>query len=156
VYADAADENGSHALAARWCRGGTWAARVLLGDQGRLEDDYTTAEFPSWEATPASDWNYGLALDPNQPARGIEFTRRQDRADEELNPWVNPPTMLTFLARKIEDWVLQANPENAAQKFTPPLADLSASKVSHQTERLTLVPYGSTELRVTIFPAVKA
>jgi hypothetical protein len=35
------------------------------------------------------------------------------------------------------------------------LPDLSAGKVSETVERLTLVPYGSTQLRVTIFPAVQ-
>jgi hypothetical protein len=62
---------------------------------------------------------------------------------------------VTVPARKIEDWELQANPDNPAQKFTPPLPDLRTSKVSEQVERLTLVPYGSTQLRVTIFPAVR-
>ena len=63
--------------------------------------------------------------------------------------------MLSVPARKIEDWELQVNPQNLAQKFTPPLPELSRSKVSQAVERLTLVPYGSTELRMTIFPAVK-
>ena len=48
------------------------------------------------------------------------------------------------------------NPKNPTQKFTPPLPDLSTSEVIQTMERLTLVPYGSTELRVTIFPTVRA
>jgi hypothetical protein len=58
--------------------------------------------------------------------------------------------------KKIEDWELQSNPDNASQKFTPPLLDLSASKISQAVERVALVPYGSTHLRVTIFPKVFA
>jgi len=121
-----------------------------------VEEKYTTAEYPSWEATPISDWNYGLALEEAQPTQGVEFKRTLDLAREELDPWENPPTTLSVLARKIENWELQVNPKNPAQKFTPPLPDLSTSKVSKTVERLILVPYGSTELRVTIFPAVKA
>jgi hypothetical protein len=71
------------------------------------------------------------------------------------DPWENPPTTLTVPARRIEDWELQSNPDNPSQKFTPPLPDLSVSKVSETVERVTLVPYGSTQLRVTIFPALK-
>ena len=64
--------------------------------------------------------------------------------------------MLSVLGWKIEDWELQVNPKNPTQKCTPPLPDLSTSKISQTMERLTLVPYGSTELRVTIFPTVRA
>ena len=121
-----------------------------------VEEKYTTAEYPSWEATPASGWNYGVALDAAQPASGIKFERRSDQASREIDPWENPPTTLSVPARKIEGWELQESPKNPAQKFTPPLPDLSTSKVGQTVDRLTLVPYGSTELRVTIFPAVKA
>lgn len=121
-----------------------------------IEEKYSTKDYPSWEATPASEWNYGLALDAAQPASGVEFKRRPGPTCDELDPWTKPPTMLIVPARKIEDWGLLANPDNPAQKFTPPLPEVRASKVSETVERLTLVPYGSTELRVTIFPTVKA
>jgi hypothetical protein len=71
---------------------------------------------------------------------------------EKLDPWGNPRSTLTVPARKIEGWELQANPDNPEQKFTPPLPDLTVSKVSDAAETLTLVPYGSTQLRMTIFP----
>ncbi|HEY1900891.1 MAG TPA: beta-L-arabinofuranosidase domain-containing protein [Terracidiphilus sp.] len=120
----------------------------------RIEPRYTTAEFPSWEATPASAWNYGIALDPAKLTSDIEVVRTAANQSEALDPWENPPTTLRVPARKIEDWELQANPDNPAQKFTPPLPEVSSSKVSETLERVTLVPYGSTQLRVTIFPAV--
>ena len=120
-----------------------------------VEAKYSTAEYPSWEATPASAWNYGLALDPSRLASEVEF-QRNSAGSATLDPWVNPPSMLTVPARKIEDWELQANPDNPAQRFTPPLPEVSSSKVSKKLERLKLVPYGSTQLRLTIFPAVKA
>ncbi len=121
-----------------------------------VEEMYTTAEFPSWVATPTSDWNYGLAVNNAKPMQSIEFIEQAKSADANLDPWENPPTALSVSARKVVGWELQANPKDAAQKFTPPLPDLNTSKISETVERLTLVPYGSTELRVTIFPAVKA
>jgi hypothetical protein len=119
----------------------------------RVEPKYTTAEFPSWEATPAGAWNYGIAVDPAKLDIEVKFTRAGGSADED--PWTNPRTSISVPARKIEGWELQVNPDDATQKFTPPLPDLSESKVSETRERLTLVPYGSTQLRVTIFPAVR-
>ncbi|MFZ0744402.1 MAG: beta-L-arabinofuranosidase domain-containing protein [Terracidiphilus sp.] len=121
----------------------------------KIEPKYTTADFPSWEATPASAWNYGIAVDPAKLDGEVKFERGSAAEDEAFDPWENPRTTLTVPVRKIEDWDLQTNPDNANQKFTPPLPDLSVSKVSEKVERVTLVPYGSTQLRVTIFPAVR-
>ena len=121
----------------------------------RVEPKYTTAEFPSWEATPASAWNYGIALDPAKSASEVEIRRKPLTKHGADDPWENPPITLTAPARRIEDWELQPNPEDASQKFTPPLPDLSVSKVSETVERVSLVPYGSTQLRITIFPAVR-
>ncbi|MGA2169487.1 MAG: beta-L-arabinofuranosidase domain-containing protein [Terracidiphilus sp.] len=121
----------------------------------RIEPKYTTADFPSWEATAASAWNYGIALDPANLNSEVIFKRKPAAQDPEPDPWENPPTTLTVPARTIEGWELQSNPDDASQKFTPPLPDLIVAKVSETLERVTLVPYGSTQLRLTIFPAVR-
>jgi hypothetical protein len=70
------------------------------------------------------------------------------------DPWGNPATTLTVPVRKIEGWELLSAAQNGSQQFTPPLPDLSSSKVSETRERVSLVPYGSTQLRVTVFPSL--
>jgi hypothetical protein len=117
----------------------------------RIEPKYTTEAFPSWEATPASDWNYGLALDPEKLETEVHVKYNPGPVED---PWENPPMTLSVPVKKIEGWELQSNPDKPEQKFTPPLPDLSVNQPDKQVERVALVPYGATQLRLTVFPAV--
>ena len=121
----------------------------------KVVQEYSTAEFPCWEAVPSSEWNYGLALDVANLESEVEVKMRPVDSDHLIDPWENPPISIAVPARKIQDWELQANPDNTTQKFTPCLPDIRASKISEAIERVSLVPYGATQLRVTIFPALQ-
>ena len=113
-----------------------------------VEPKYTTEEFPSWNATPESPWNYALDLDPSRLEQQIHVHQKATTQD----PWIDPPITLSVPARTVKDWSLQQNPDNAAQSFTPPLPELIARNLGESEERITLSPYGSTHLRVTVFP----
>jgi hypothetical protein len=121
-----------------------------------VEPKYSTEEFPAWEARPESAWNYGLALDESSLEHAVKVQTQPVARDETFDPWQNPPVHLTVPARKIAGWELQQNPEKPEQKFTPPLPDLASVQVSETVEPITLAPYGSTKLRVTIFPSLKS
>jgi hypothetical protein len=117
-----------------------------------VEPGYSSEGFPSLEARPASAWNYGLAADPARLIAAIEVATRTPSADEQQDPWSHPTTTLTVPARRIPGWELRTNPANPGQQFTPPLPTTEPGTSVAAIEPLTLVPYGSTQLRMSIFP----
>ena len=121
------------------------------------EAAYSSEEFPTWEANPTGEWNYGVALDPATVSAQVEVVQKQSKQNLENSswPWSDAPTTLTIQARKLEGWDYATNPKEPHQRFTPGLPDPGNIKASDQVERLTLVPFGATQLRVSIFPKLK-
>ena len=108
---------------------------------------YSTSDFPCWNATPVSPWNYGLAVDEEELSSEIQAQRKPMTED----PWIEPPITITAPLRKIEGWDLASDEKNPSQKFTPALPSLTKNSTITESERIALVPYGATHLRLTVF-----
>jgi DUF1680 family protein len=115
---------------------------------------WSTSEYPEWDSTPISAWNYALALDPAQRDSHAEFERKTMTAD----PWTVPPVRMTVPAKKVARWTLRADAVHPERMQTPPLPQMDRREAQSLTnadvERVMLVPLGATQLRVTIFPKV--
>jgi uncharacterized protein len=110
------------------------AATAVFGEK-------TTPEFPAWDILPASPWNYGLQVKEFDIASQVQVVEREVAGF----PWAagNSPIELRVPARRISAWTLP-------EKTNPALPEKPAG--DGEIETVTLVPYGATRIRLTVFP----
>ncbi|MGI6626724.1 MAG: beta-L-arabinofuranosidase domain-containing protein [Limnochordia bacterium] len=104
-----------------------------------------TAPFQDWEIYPTTSWNYGIVLDVKSPGSAFQVEERP------LKKMVfhpeNAPVKLSVLGRLIPEWRLE---NNWAGEI--PHSPVRSREV---VEKLVLIPYGCTNLRITEFPVVE-
>ena len=98
-------------------------------------------DFPAWNKRPASAWNYALA----GGAADVKVVNKTTSGC----PWdmSSLPIELRVPAKQITNWKLGPKDSDPGFEADPKLAD--------KMETVTLVPYGSTCLRLTVFPTAQ-
>jgi hypothetical protein len=99
------------------------------------------------EQLPKGAWNYALALDEANPAKSFELLVDVP-SDRDVNPFATPPVRLIATARKVPAWTLAWN---GVVALDPPAGPLRSDEPD---ERVTLVPFGAQDLRLTDFPVL--
>jgi hypothetical protein len=149
--------------------------------QRDLTDTRSNDSFPAWHLSAASPWNYALCIDSASLVSTVRvLTKTPGTTPWSIHA---APIELKVPAREIEGWDLVSTNrmmfekwdverdsrgkvsrwfkigetwQNGNWKFTPPLPDKKYinSHLSPEPDTVTLVPYGCTKLRVTVFPRV--
>jgi len=108
-------------------------------------NDPGTDAWPQWKVTATKPWNYGLAMDVQNPE--IEVVRKSGPVAS--NPFTpeTAPIELRVKAKKIPQW--QADDENVITELQP-----SPVKSTEPLETIRLIPMGAARLRITAFPTI--
>ena len=118
--------------------------------------------FWGYTMTPNSDWNYVLGVDGHDNSL-IQVVTRPITEDVALNPWIAQPQPIELRVPMYQDptWkpfyqkVVNVSGDEVYAPVTSPLPARGAMiyVLRTQTPRIvSLVPYGSTELRMSMFP----
>ena len=96
-------------------------------------------DFKCWNLT--ADGPFGYAVD----CLGGELVRNE--VPEGSYPFENPPFSIKIPVREIE-WKL------VEDKYTPAIPPINVRRLSNDEKTIELIPYGCTQLRLTVFPKI--
>jgi DUF1680 family protein len=96
-------------------------------------------------------WNYALMVDRDHLERDLEL--KQLEVPKDARPWDgSSPIGLSVKARRVLNWQMEGDPEHPMTPGFP----FNPMKLSEQIETVTLLPFGTTRLRMTFLPIVVA
>ncbi len=149
----------------------TLQRQATLGEGYQPRPAVSKPDFPAWNLTPAGPWAYALCVDEaSLKDLRVEWNPQcQDPFDA-----ANPAFTVRVKARRVRGWrtvrqkrIRQFGHWTEAGEFrrgmrsiegdftfTPPLPNPQslADRLSDEVEEITLIPYGATLLRLTVFP----
>jgi hypothetical protein len=105
-----------------------------------------TDAWPSYEVLPTRPWNYGLVLNPDDPAGSFKVVRRDGPVASQPFTPDTAPVELVAKARLITNWRLERGLCPTLQK--------SPIKAAEPVTEVRLIPMGCARLRLAAFPVI--
>ena len=106
-------------------------------------------EYPSYNITPTSDWNYALDnFNFDDVASNFTMTRNPI-TDEMRYQLSDAPIVLEAKARAVKDWKLNTDYHIAGDT---PVSPVAAERLEDESVTVRLVPYAYARLRITLMP----
>lgn len=101
--------------------------------------------FPALDIQPAGSWNYGLGT------KDIMQRIQVQQSASKGYPFdvAATPVVVRIPAHRLHNWTLEEN------RYTPALPAAGTMAVDTAAEMISLVPYGSTRLRMAVFPVTQ-
>jgi len=106
-----------------------------------------TEAWPEFEVFPTAPWNYGLLLDPTDPAKSFKVVKKPGPVPAQPFAPDAAPIELQAKAKRIPAW--QQDAQGMVGKLQP-----SPAKSDQPVETITLIPMGAARLRISTFPVV--
>ncbi|BDI31184.1 hypothetical protein CCAX7_32350 [Capsulimonas corticalis] len=106
-----------------------------------------TDHWPEYDLHPMSPWNYGLILDPANPAHSFDLIQKGRAITG--NPFTHEdnPVELRVNAKRIPQWQVDGDGVASMLQASPAISQ-------EITERIGLIPMGAARLRLTTFPTI--
>ena len=125
-----------------------YAVPALVEEDNKIYDNLAgkvsaNPDFKSWKMTPSGKWNYALVESGLKDIK-VEATGAKGFP---FDP-ATVPYVIKVPVKGVKGWTLQED------RYTPPLPETFETE-DGDVEYIPLVPYGSTTLRLTIFPTVE-
>lgn len=115
---------------------------LLIGEKWtRINEEETGKEFPhcDWEIRPTTPWNYGVCLN-DESIKNVEFIEKEV-GKVPFSPEGAP--IIAYINGKKIDWGME---------YGCALERPGMSWIDDKIERLTIIPYGCTNIRMTEMP----